>query len=285
MEAVTIAFSTISTGGFSVKNSSIASYNNPYTDWIIILFMVLGSINFLLYFYWIRGRFQRIQDSEFSVFLIIIIFTSLFVTWELWGIQLNPMDEPSDPLSFGNALRYGTFQIVSAISSTGFYSANFDVWPFSIQTTMLILMFVGGMAGSTAGGIKIVRQLIFFRILANKIETLFRPDAVRTFRIGTRPIGEQIAITVLCFILIVVLFATIGTFLLVLDGADPETSLTTIACMINNVGFSFRMGGPEHSFCFLSNFGKIISCIWMVAGRIEYFALLIAFAPAFWKKH
>lgn len=269
-DAIMISFSTISTGGFSPKNESIGAYQSVYTDWIIVLFMILGSISFTIYFFCMRGRFFRLNDLELKVFLVIIIVSCALATWELLGRY-----------PFLDAFRLGTFQAISAQTSTGFNNADYDVWPFTIQVHMLILMFIGGMAGSTAGGIKVIRLQTFFRILLNKIEMIFRPDTVRTYRIGTSIIDNRTATIILCFLMIVASLTIVGTYLFVLDGYDPETSLTCISCLINNAGFAFGMGA--RSFAFLNNFGKVIGCIWMIAGRLEFFAILIAFVPAFWR--
>ncbi len=286
-DAIAISFSTISTGGFAPRNESIASYANFYTDAVVMLFMILGSINFSIYFFCMKGKFQRLKDRELSLFLLIIFLSALFATLVLLGRHIDSLclPESQGTYNFIQSFFYGAFQTISAQTSTGFATANFDLWPFSLQVWMLILMFVGGMAGSTAGGIKIVRFQIFFRVILDKIESIFRPDAVRSLRIGTRTIDEKVATTALCFFVVVVGFVVAGTFLLVFDGLDPETALTTTGSMVNNVGFAFRMGGPEHSFAFLSTFGKILSSIWMIAGRLEYFVLLVILAPAFWRGH
>ncbi len=284
-DAITVSFSTLSTGGFTPKNTGIQAYQSAATDWVVIAFMILGSISFALYFFCMRGRFSRLKDPELRVFLLIILFAVAITTWQLIGHarHLIAMQGGEGSFHFFEALRYGAFQVISVQTSTGFSTANYDLWPFSIQTLMLILMFVGGMAGSTAGGIKVIRQQTFFRIMLNKIESIYRPDIVRTYRVGNATIDNRTATTVLCFIMVAASLTIIGTFLLVLDGVDPESALTGISCMINNVGIAFRAGGPTSSFAFLSNFGKLLSCIWMIAGRLEFFALLIAFVPAFWR--
>lgn len=285
LDALCISFSTISTGGFAPRNESIASYNNPCTDLVVMVFMLLGSLNFSIYFFFVKGKFQRLKDKELSLFLFIILLSALFAAFSLYGKTLSTLCAASmeKSTSFSQALLHGSFQVISSQTSTGFATANFDVWPFQIQMLMFVLMFVGGMAGSTAGGIKIVRFQIFFRVILDKIESIFRPDAVRSLRIGGKTIEEKVAMTALTFFVIVVFFAIGGAFLLILDGVDPETALTTSGSMLNNVGFAFRMGGPEHSFAFLSPFGKLLSCLWMIAGRLEYFALLVIFLPSFWK--
>lgn len=284
-DALTVSMATLSTGGLSPRNEGIAFYNNACTDWVILVFMILGSINFSIYFFCMRGRFSRLKDPEVKVFLAIILAASLFAAWQLTGREsaLIGTDQEGGVLNFGEALRYGAFQIVSAQTSTGFSTANYPLWPFSIQLLMLILMYVGGMAGSTAGGLKVVRLQTFFHIVLNKIESIFRPDTLRTFRIGTSVVDNRTALTILCLIMIALSMTIVGTFALVLDGVDPQTSLTTVASMINNGGLAFAIGGITDSFNFLTPFGKVLSCIWMIAGRLEYYTLLVAFVPAFWR--
>lgn len=286
-DAITLSLSTISTGGFTPNNEGISSYHSPSIDCILMFFMILGSINFSLYFFIIRGKFARIKDSELKIFIFIILFATALTTWQLIGKEIVPLTttESGASASFFTALRYGAFQVISAQTSTGFATANYDLWPFSVQLLLLILMFIGGMGGSTAGGVKIVRQQTFFHIMVNKIESIFRPDIVRHYRIGKSFIDNNMATTVLCFFMIVVSLTILGTFLLVLDGVDPVTGLTMITCMINNGGMGFGMGGPTNSCAFLSPFGKWLSCIWMVAGRLEFYTLLIAFIPAFWRRN
>lgn len=284
-DAITISFSTLSTGGFTPMNGGIASFHNACTDWVIIAFMIFGSINFSIYFYCMRGKFNKLNDPELKGFLLIILFAVAIATWQLMGSaeHLISSTETAGNFSFFNAIRYGAFQVISAQTSTGFYTADYDLWPFSIQVLMLILFFVGGMAGSTAGGLKVVRQQTFFRIMLNKIESIYRPDTVRTYRLGTMIIDSRTATTILCFFMVAASLAILSTFLLVLDGVDPETGLTTVGCMMNNIGLGFRMGGPTDSFAFLSDWGKTLSCFLMIAGRLEYFAVLIAFVPAYWR--
>ncbi len=283
-DAITVSFSTLSTGGFTPKNAGIAAFDSSISNWIIILFMILGSINFSLYFMCVRGKFSRLNDSELKVFLLIVLSACALITWQLIDTSRSPLVGPTGgSYTFWQALQQGSFQVISAQTSTGFATSNFNLWPFGAQVLMLILFFVGGMAGSTAGGIKIVREQTFFRIMINKIESIFRPDTVREYRIGHTVIDSPTAMNVLCFFMVVASLTIICTFLLVLDGIDPETSLSSVACMINNTGIAFRMAGPTESFAFLSGFGKLLSSFLMIAGRLEFFAILIAFVPAFWR--
>ncbi len=271
-DAVCTSLSTISTGGFSCRNGSIMSYHNSATEGIVIAFMILGSINFSLYFHILRFKFFRIYVPDFFLFLgtaaLGCIAVSCFLIPEL-GIK--------------EAFRQGSFQALSMQTTTGFYSANYDLWPFAPQMFMLILMFIGGMSGSTAGGIKTSRFYIAYKILTHRLESIFRPDSVRKLYIGRNEIDDKNALTVLAFFCIVALFTVFGTLALVLDGVDPETSLGLIACFLNNVGLAFRSAGPIESMAFLSPLSKLLATFWMLLGRLEFFVVLILFLPAFWK--
>lgn len=277
-DAVCISLSNISTGGFSVRNDSIASYGSPATDWIVLLFMIAGSINFALYFQALRLRFSRAYLLDLGLFLTIILLGSIAVSTAL---IYAPVDKTSYTLL--DSIRYGAFQAVSMQTTTGFITANYDRWPFASQMWMLLLMFVGGMSGSTAGGIKTSRFYILYKIVLHRLESIYRPDTVRLLRIGHTPIDDKSAQTVLSFFCIIAFCALVGTVLFVLDGIDPETSLGLISCFLNNVGASFRAAGPADSFAFLSPLSKFFSLFWMLLGRLEFFVVLLLFLPAFWK--
>lgn len=271
-DAVCISLSNVSTGGFSVRNDSIASYGSVATEWIVFAFMIAGSINFALYFQALRMKFRKIAGPDFFVFLGVVLVGSVLVSWTL-------MSETNA----GTAFRLGCFQAVSMQTSTGFIVANYDKWPFAAQMFMLLLMFVGGMSGSTTGGIKTSRFYILAKIIRNRLESIFRPDSVRTLRIGASEIDDKNALTVLAFFCLVGFCVVFGTSTLILDGIDPESSLGLMACFLNNVGAAFRAAGPTGSFAFLSDFAKILSIFWMLLGRLEYYVVFLLFLPSFWK--
>lgn len=282
-DAVCTAFANISTGGFSVRNESIASYHSVATEWIVILFMIVGSLNFSLFFHALRLKFFRVYVPDLLLFLTILIIGSLAVSFFLIGQPQTLMDGTSGIYTLGEALRQGTFQAISVQTTTGFVTANYDRWPFAPQMFMLILMFIGGMSGSTAGGIKTSRFIIAYKILLHRLESIYRPDSVRRLKIGNAEVDDKNALTVLAFFCIVAFFTILGTAALVLDGVDPETSLGLIACFMNNVGAAFRAAGPTDSFAFLSTFSKILAIFWMLLGRLEFYVVLLLFLPAFWK--
>jgi trk system potassium uptake protein TrkH len=284
-DAVTISFSTLSTGGFSVRNTSIEYYHNSATEWIVLIFMIFGGINFTLYFYILRGKFYRIYEPEFFCYLAVILIGAIFAAWQLVGTPYVLLDGSIEGnFTMGNAIRHGMFQTVSTQTSTGFATANYDSWPYILQTLMLILMFVGGMSGSTAGGIKIMRHYMLFRIAQTKVESLFRPYNVQTFRVADKEVDVSVSTMVLCFFLILITLSVIGTFVYILDGIDPQTSLGLVGCTINNVGLAFRMASPANSFAFMSDFSLMWSSLLMIAGRLEFFVVLAVLVPAFWKK-
>ncbi len=200
-DATTITFSNLSTGGFCVRNASIESYNNLWTEIIVIVFMILASINFTLYFYGLRGKFYRVLEPEFVTYIVVLIVGCSLVIWDLLGRENLLLTGEKEEFTFANAIRYGTFQYISAQTSTGFTSANYNLWPYLSQSIIFTAMFLGGMSGSTAGGIKIVRHYILFRLAVHKIESIFRPDAIRSFRIANREVDYKIAGTIWSFFL------------------------------------------------------------------------------------
>jgi len=271
-DAICVALSNISTGGFSVRNDSIASYQSGVTNFIVIVFMLIGSINFSLLFHAARLKFSRIYVPDFFLFLLIALLGSVTVSALLIGTY-----------GIKDAIGLGFFQALSAQTTAGFTTVDYDVWPFAAQMFMMLLMFIGGMSGSTAGGIKTSRFYILYKIVLHRLESLYRPDSVRRLKIGNIEVDDKNAMTVLSFFCIAAFFVVVGTVFLVLDGVDPATSLGLIVSFLNNVGLSFRAAGPTGSLVFLSPFSKIFATIWMMLGRLEFFVILLLFLPAFWR--
>ncbi len=280
-DAVALSFSTISTGGFTVTNHGLQSYSNMATNGIIALFMVAGSINFTSYFYALRGKFYRVYEPEFVLYSVILFIGCLLMSLPLWH---TPVMGTTERYSLGSSLLQGSFMAISAQTSTGFSIIDYDLWPFSCQFFMLILMYIGGMSGSTTGGIKVIRYFIILRLIKNKIESLFRPDTVRVLKIGEKEITQKTSMTVLVFFCIAILLTILGTYLIVWDNQEPITAFGTISCMINNTGLNFGGIGSAGSFAFLSPFSKTICIVWMILGRLEYLSILVLFVPSFWRK-
>lgn len=286
LDAFTVTFSTMSTGGFTIYNTSIGYFHSATTEWIVMAFMVLASINFSLYFYSLRAKFYRLYEPEFILFVILLLASCSLAAWFINGTgKILITGEHSGFFTSAESIRYGFFQIVSSMTTTGFVTANYDMWPYAVQVLMLMVMFMGGMSGSTAGGMKIVRQYMLFRIAQYKVESLFRPETIRRFRVGERDVDSSASIMVLCFFLIVIAVAALSTFIFVIDGLDPETAISMVTLLINNIGIGFRMAAPTESMAFLSDFSLIFSSILMIVGRLEFYAVLAILVPAFWKQN
>jgi trk system potassium uptake protein len=282
-DALVISFSSISTGGFSVKNESIAAYSSYHTELIVLIFMILGSINFNVYFNLLKRKFARAFSAELKVYMLSLLIGSAVIAFYIYGEKNTFLNGEQEVLGGFDSFRLGFFQLVSAQSSTGFVTTNYDTWPYACQVLMLIAMFFGGMSGSTGGGVKVIRFMMIFRIIQNKVEKIYRPETTKEVVLEGRVIDEKAGLTVLIYLVIVVAFSLLGTLLYTFDKVDPETALSLSACMINNIGISFRSAGPTESFAFLSNFSKIVSIFWMLLGRLEFFALLVLLTPSFWK--
>lgn len=285
MDSITITFSNISTGGFTVKNASIGHWGNRTTEWIVILFMFLGSINFSIYFHSLRGRFYRVYEPEFFLYLFLLLGSCLLTTFVIVGTTRMVDHVAAGPFNWEEAIRYGFFQVISTHTGTGFTTTDYEYWPYAAQALMLITMFLGGMAGSTTGGMKIVRHYMLFRIAQFKIESLFRPETVRRFKVGNRDVNKDSALMVLSFFLIVMVTSVASTFVFICSGMDPETALSMATLTINNIGIGFRMASPIESCAFLSSFDLAFSSLLMVLGRIEFLAVLAVFVPAFWRQN
>lgn len=285
-DAFTTSFSTVSTGGFTVRNTSIGYYENPATEWIVMVFMILGSINFALYYSVLRGKLFRLYDRELFIFLGLVFLCCSLGSWFLIGmpkILLN--GETNGVFSVSEAIRYASFQVVSMHTTTGFATADFDLWPFATQAIMLLAMYFGGMSGSTAAGIKSVRLYILFRIAQFKVESLFRPETVRTFRIGDKEVNDDVSLMVLCFFLILASSSALCALLFIMNGLDLETAFGVASSLINNSGMAFRAGSPTASLAFLSDFGLLLGSFMMILGRLEFFVVLAMLVPAFWKRN
>ena len=281
-DATCLALSNISTGGFSINSQSVGFYNHAPTEWVVLIFMILGSINFGLYFHIIRLKFYKIYSPEFFLFTSSIIVGTSLIALFLFGNPIHFFAKDATN-SVHDLVRASAFQSISAQTSTGFATANYDLWPFPTQMFMLIIMYLGGMAGATCGGIKTTRFYILYKIIINKLEQIFRPDRIKTLKISKLEVDDSTGITAIAFFAVAILIGVFATVLYTLNNIDPETSLGLSSCMLNNTGIAFRAAGPTNSFAFLSDFSKLISCFWMVMGRLEFFAILLLFLPVFWR--
>jgi trk system potassium uptake protein TrkH len=288
-ESVCHTFATLATGGFSTKNASAGGYNSAAIDTVIIVFMVLAGINFGLYYQAIRGRLRDVwKDPELRLYFGIILVASIIVVGALMEERLIATTGEAVEPSMGAALRHGVFQVVSIQTTTGFCTADFNQWGFFPKAVLIILMFVGASAGSTGGGIKVIRILIAFKVMVAEIGRVFHPNVVRPVRVGGGVIEPEMRLAVLVYILGIGLLFGIGALLLMFfeasAGIDFTTAATASAATLNNIGPGLARVGAIENFGWFSPQSKIVMSILMALGRLEVYAIFVLFIPGFWRR-
>jgi trk system potassium uptake protein TrkH len=275
-DAVVNTFGTVPTGGFNHKNLSIAYYNNIIFEIIIIFFMFISAVNFSLHYrFFHREKTVYFKDQEFLFFTSIVCFSTLLITLQL---SYSVYD------SMLTAVRYALFQVVSIVTTTGFVNANYSLWPDFSQLILVLLMFLGGCVGSTAGAIKSVRFLLLLKQLKQSFERILHPNAVLPVRLGGKVVPEDIMQSIRSFFLLYVFIFIIGVFIITGTGLDIVSAIGAIAATLGGVGPGLGLVGPAENYAFISSIGKITLIICMLLGRLEIFTVLILLVPEFWKK-
>ncbi len=299
-------FGTMATGGFSTQNQSIASYNSAYFEWVIIVFMYLAGVNFLLHFNVLRGKWrQAIINREFLFYTGVIICMTLFLSGLMYGGSVKPVEDAyaqyrSSPVSFEEFKDYTTsesakftnmhdcvrttaFQVVAITTTTGYGTADFDIWPDIARFTLLLLMFFGGCAGSTGGGMKQIRILILVKNGWRELRKLTRPNLIAPLRIGDMSVEEtKIANIASFFILFMLLFA-VASLIMTLFVPDLMTAISATVACINNIGPGLNGVGSIENYSWIPIPGKWVLIACMLLGRLEIFTVMIVFRPSFWK--
>jgi len=274
-DALSHAFATLGTGGFSTRNSSIGAYNSVAIDVIIMIFMFLSGINFSLYFYIITRKFSDIgTNSEFKAYLIIIFALIAAVTVSLIGYYG----------SFGSSLRYSSFQVISLMTTTGFSTADFMEWPAVTQFLLFVTFFIGGCSGSTSGGVKVIRWLVLGKQVQNETRKMLHPHGVFAIRLNGRPGRKDIVFNVAAFMVVYFGLVAITTFVGCLGKLDVWSAFTGALSMVGNIGPGYAMLGPSQNFGFLPDFVKYWYSFAMLAGRLELYTMIIFFLPVYWEK-
>jgi len=276
-DSVLQSFSTMSTGGFSPNNLSVGYYNSSIIDVIITIFMFIAGMNFVLLYWSLRGDFKRLtRNSELKYYIFLNLSVILIVSFELWS-TIYP--------NFFEALRYGSFQVISISTGSGFSTANFDLWPSFSKWFLLMLMFFGGCAGSTTGSIKIIRIMVLFKKSYQEIHKIIYPHAIVPIRVNAKPISPEIVSSITSFFLIYLFIFLVST-LIVMAAEDLPiiTAISACAASIGNVGPGFGEVGPMGNYADLSSFTKIVLSFLMLIGRLELFTILVIFTPAFWRR-
>ncbi|MBQ4248552.1 MAG: TrkH family potassium uptake protein [Clostridia bacterium] len=274
-DSVTHAFSTAGTGGFSIKNASVAAYDSVYFDTVITVFMVLFGINLNLFYFLIIGNVKSVlKNEELRAYAGIIVAAIAAVTINL----MSYYD------SAGEALRYASFQVASIITTTGFATADYTAWPAFSKVVLLILMFCGACAGSTTCSFKIARVILLFRILRRELRRLVHPRAVTTVKLGGKVIENDVVIGTCAYLAIYIVIALASLLLLSFESIDFETRVSSVVACLNNIGPGFGAVGPSGNFELYSAFSKAVLMIDMLFGRLEIFPVLLTLAPATWRK-
>ena len=274
-DAVTHTFGTLATGGFSTRNASVGAYNSAYIDIVITVFMVMAGINFSMYFRLISGRLKSIaKDTELKVYLAIFILSSILIAIDLHGSVYQ---------SFGEALRYSGFQAASILTTTGYATADFDMWPATSRVLLFLLMFVGGSAGSTGGGVKVVRIVALFKQAHNEMRQLVHPRGVFRVRINGVPVRGRIILAITGFFFLYVFLLLLTTLVTASGGHGLLTSFSTALVTLGNIGPGFAMVGPTQNYAFFQDYIKVFTSIMMLVGRLELYTVLVLFTPAFWR--
>ncbi len=275
-DAVCHTFGTMATGGFSTQNTSVGQYNNPFIDYIIIIFMIIAGMNFALHYRALRGKLlYYLKDPETKYFLGIIAIATILIGVDVWRITGH---------QFFKTIQYSLFQVVSIITTTGYGTADYEQWSKLSQVILFFLMFFGGCAGSTGGGIKIIRVLILIKIGINEIKKLIHPQAVFTIRVGNIVISREIAANISGFFLLYTLLSVLGILFMSALGLDLETAFSSVAATINNIGPGLGQVGPMDNYAAIPAAGKWCLSFLMLAGRLEIFTVIILFTFSFWKK-
>ena len=290
-DAVNHAFATMATGGFSTRNGSVADYDSAYIDWILSLFMFLAGVNFALHYRLLRGKAITVfKDTELRVYTGIVLAASLLLalgTWQPVAAVMLDAGATNDPLvysSFTEALRYGVFQALAIITTTGFGTADYEIWPPLALTVIFLLFFVGGMAGSTAGGVKVIRHVLVFKNSFKEIRQLIHPHAVIPVRLGEKVVSKDVMRNVLSFLILYIATITFGTLVMGLLGFDLLSAVGVSISSVGNIGPAFGTFGPTENYAHLPAIGKWVMAILMMAGRLEIFTVLILFVPSFWRR-
>ncbi len=275
-DSILTSFSTAGTGGFSNKNNSIAYYDSAYVDGVVTVFMILFGINFNLFYLALLKKFKRIfKSEELRTYIAIIAVSTLLITFNIRGMYP----------SFLKAFRYASFQVATIITTTGFMTADFNVWPMFSKAILLLLMIVGACAGSTGGGLKVSRVLIMVKHIKCEIKRLLHPRAMVSVRIDKKTVETSVISSVLAYLLVYFSLIVISFLLISINEFDFETSLTSVITCINNVGPGLgAIVGPTGNFSSFSDFSKIILCFDMLLGRLEIFPILLLFSPRMYKR-
>lgn len=273
-EAVTTAFGTAGTGGFGVRNSSMGEYSS-YIQSVVTIFMIIFGVDFSMYYLLLIKRGKDVwRSEELRVYLEIIIISTLIITFNVMGMYDG----------FGEALKHGAFQVASIMTTTGYATTDFDLWPELSKTILVVLMFIGACAGSTGGGIKVSRIIIMLKSVVKSLKISAHPKSTHKITMNGRAIEHETIRGVNVFIISYLAIFVLSMLIISLDNFDFTTNFTAVASAINNIGPGLEAVGPTQNFSPFSSLAKIVFIFDMLAGRLGIFPILILFSSHTWKK-
>ncbi len=287
-DAINHALSTLSTGGFSTKNASVAHWNdNPAIQYIIIFFMFLAGTNFVLSYYMFKGKVKKIiEDEEFKLyfkFIIVFTFIAAVLIYFRADVSVSSIQHPMVFGEFESAFRHGLFQVLAIVTTTGFVSADYTLWTPFLTVFFFGLMFLGGSAGSTSGGVKVVRHLIMIKNSFLEFKRALHPNAILPVRYNKKTVSGDIVFNVLGFFILYMLSFIVGALVFSMFQMDFESAIGLSASTLGNVGPALGDFGPVNNYAALPALGKWWASFLMLLGRLELFTVLILLTPFFWR--
>ncbi|MGI6778932.1 MAG: TrkH family potassium uptake protein [Acetivibrionales bacterium] len=270
------AFGTASTGGFSNMNASVGSYNNVAVEVIITVFMLIFGTNFALHYQALKGNIKSyLKNEEFRLYIGLTVVSVILVAVNINGSVFNNIWE---------SVRHSTFQVASIITTTGYFTQNFDMWPVFSKVILITLMFIGGCASSTGGGIKSIRVLLLIKTMKRELIRIIHPRAVHTIKIEGKVVEEETLTGILSFFFMYIFIFVIAVLIVSIDGNDVTTTVTSVIASIGNSGLGLAAVGPMGNFAGMSIISKLVLSMCMIIGRLEIYPILLLMLPSFWKR-
>ena len=290
MEALTHTFGALATGGFSIRQASVAHYDSLAVEIITIVVMVAGATNFALYAAVMGGKWRTlVQDTEWRAMIGILVAATLLMTFNLagwFGVSdlAAPAAEPGQVhMPFGHALREASFAVSTIMTNTGFLTEDFDVWPYFSRMLLVLLMFVGGSAGSTAGGLKVIRSVMLVKMLYYRLESTFRPYTLRAVRISGTVVPESVQKETMLFVLAYLGFYAVSTLIMSGVGLPFDSAASAVASCMSNSGPGLGLLGGAETYSIVPKGGIVYLTFCMIVGRLEVLTVLVLFMPQFWR--
>lgn len=273
-DAMTTSFGTAGTGGFGIKNDSLAGYS-PYMQWVVTIFMILFGVNFNAYYLILFRKFKKAFSMEEVRGYFLIIAASIgIIFFSILDTSLGALD----------ALRHASFQVASIITTTGFSTVDFNLWSQTAKTVLVLLMFVGACAGSTGGGIKVSRFIVIIKTVGKELNAYIHPKSIKKIKMDGKPVEHEVVRSINVYFGTFIIIFVVSVFAISFEGKDLITNFTAVAATINNIGPGLELVGPTQNFGGFNAFSKVVLMFDMLAGRLELFPLLILFHPTMWKE-